>query len=81
MTSNNLERIFYGEPILTLRRSNFIGANVPVASDPAKTVKMGSDHSKNLTSVFYGAKNEKLSVKTIYIYVKFYKINFFFFVA
>ena len=53
---------------------------MPVALDLAKTVKMGSDHSKNLTSVFYGAKNEKLSFKTIYYYEKFYKINFFFFV-
>ena len=33
---------------------------MPVAPDLAKTVKVGSDHSKNLTSVFYGAKNEKL---------------------
>ena len=50
---------------------------MPVAPDLAKTVNMGSDHSKNLTSVFYGAKNEKLSFKTIYIYEKFYKIDFF----
>ena len=64
----------YQKHFLTLRRPNFIGAHVPVAPDLAKTVKMGSDHSKNLTSVFYGAKNEKLSVKTIYIYEKFYKI-------
>ena len=53
---------------LTLRRPNFIGTHVPVAPDLAKTVKMRSDHSKNLTSVFYGAENEKLSFKTIYIY-------------
>ena len=52
---------------------------MPVAPDLAKTVKMGSDHSKNLTSVFYGSEKEKLSFKTIYIYEKFYKINFFFF--
>ena len=51
---------------LTLRRPNFIGAHVPVAPDLAKTVKVGSDHSKNLTSVFYGAKNKKLSFKTIF---------------
>ena len=38
---------------LTLRRPNFL----------AKKVKVGSDHS---TSVFYGAKNEKFSFKTIY---------------
>ena len=56
-------------------------AHVPVAPDLAKTVKMGSDHSKNLTSVFYGAKNEKLSLKTIYIYGKFYKITCFFFLC
>ena len=64
---------------LTLRRPKFIEVHVPVAPDLAKTVKVGSDHSKNLTSVFYGAKNEKLSFKTVYIYVKFYKINFFLF--
>ena len=52
---------------LTLRRPNF----------KAKTVKVGSDHSKNLTSVFYGAKHEKLTLKTLYIYIKLYKINFF----
>ena len=63
--------------ILTLRRPNFIGAHVPVAPDLAKTVKVGSDHSKNLTSVFYGAKHEKLTLKTLYIYIKLYKINFF----
>ena len=52
---------------------------MPVAPDLAKTVKMRSDHSKHLTSVFNGAKNEKLSFKTIYFYEKFNKINFFFF--
>ena len=64
---------------LTLRRPNFIGTNVPVAPDLAKTVKMGSDHSQNSTNVFYGAKNEKLSFKILFIHEKFYKINFFFF--
>ena len=63
---------------LTLRRPNFIGAHVPVAPDLAQMVRVGSDHSKKLTSVFYGAKNEKLTFKTIYIHIKFYKINFFF---
>ena len=38
------------------------------APDLAKTAKVGSDDSKNLSSVFYGAKNEKFSFKTIYIY-------------
>ena len=38
---------------------------MPVAPDLAKTVKVGSDHSKNLTSVFYGAKNEKLSIRNV----------------
>ena len=47
---------------------------MPVAPDLAKTVKVRSDHSKNLTGVFYGAKNEKLSFKTIYINKKFDKI-------
>ena len=41
---------------------------MPVAPDLAKMVKVGPDDSKNLASVFYGAKNEKLSFKTIYIY-------------
>ena len=43
---------------LTLRRPNFIGVHVPVAPDLAKTLKVGSDHSENLTSVFDGAKND-----------------------
>ena len=43
---------------------------MPVAPDLAKTVKMGSDDSKTLTSVYYGAKNEKLIFKTIYIFIK-----------
>ena len=63
---------------LTLKRPSFIRAHVPVAPDLAKMVRVGSDHSKKLTSVFYGAKNEKLTFKTIYIHIKFYKINFFF---
>ena len=56
------------QSLLTLRRPNFIGAHVLVAPDLAKTVKMGSDHSKNLTSVFYGAKNEKIEFQN-YIYL------------
>ena len=51
---------------------------MPVAPDLAKTVKVGSDHSKNLTSVLDDAKNERLSFKTICYYEKFNKINFFF---
>ena len=37
---------------------------MPVAPDLAITVKVRSDRSKNLTSVFDGAKNKKLSFKT-----------------
>ena len=44
--------------VLTLRRPNLLGAHVPVAPDLAKTVKVGSDHSENLTSVPYSTKNE-----------------------
>ena len=51
---------------------------MPVAPDLAKTVKVGSDNSKNLTSVLDDAKNERLSFKTICYYEKFNKNNFFF---
>ena len=44
---------------------------MPVALDLAKTVKVGSDHSENLTSVFDGTKNKKLSFQTSYINKKF----------
>ena len=37
---------------LTLRRPNFIGVRRPVPPDLAKTGKVRSDHSKNLTKVF-----------------------------
>ena len=47
-----------------------------VAPDLAKTVKVGSDDSKKLTSVLNDAKNEKLTFKTIYYYEKFERIIF-----
>ena len=70
LSNKNLRKNLHllGKLNLTLRRPNFIGAHVPVAPDLAKTVKVGSDDSKNLTSVFNGAKNEKFSFRTIYIY-------------
>ena len=42
---------------LTRRHPNDQGLHVPVEPDLAQTVKVGSDHSENLTSVFNGAKN------------------------
>ena len=43
-----------------------------------KTVRMRSEHSENLTSVFNGAKNGQLSFKTLHIYQNFVKLmNFF----
>ena len=50
---------------------------MPVAPDLAKTARVGSDHSENLTSALDGANNETLSLKTLYIYHKFYKMNLF----
>ena len=47
--------------ILTLRRPNLLGFHVPVSPDLAKTVKVRSDHSENLTEVFGGAKNGNFS--------------------
>ena len=37
--------------------------HVPVMPDMAQTVKVGSDHSENLTNVFDGAKNGIFSQK------------------
>ena len=65
MLSDQLE-----ESDLTFRCPSFIGTHVSVAPDLAKRINVGSDHSKNLTSVFNGSKNEKLSFKTKYIFVK-----------
>ena len=42
--------------VLTLRRPNFLGVHVPVAPNLAKTVKVKSDQSENLTIVFSGGK-------------------------
>ena len=50
----------WGFIILTLRRPNLLGVHVPVSPDLAKTAKVRSDHSKNLTHVFDNAKNGNL---------------------
>ena len=64
--------------VLNFKRPNLIGVHAPVAPDLAKTVKMRSEHSENLTSVFNGAKNGQLSFKTLHIYQNFVKLmNFF----
>ena len=46
---------------LTLRRPNLLRVHVPVSPDLAKTVKVRSDHSENLTKVFGGAKDGNFS--------------------
>ena len=40
---------------LTLRRPNLLVVHGPLSQDLAKTVKVRSDHSENLTNVFGGA--------------------------
>ena len=50
--------------ILSLRRPNLLGVQVPVSPFLAKTVKMRSDHSENLTDFFSGAKNGNFSYKS-----------------
>ena len=58
---NLLNYLNFDSKSLTLRCPNFIGVHVPVAPDLAKTVKVTSDHSKNLAKVLGGAKNGKFS--------------------
>ena len=59
----NFTRFFmkFGTLNLTLRRPNLLGVHGPVSPDLAKTVKVRSDHSENLTNVFGGAKNGNFS--------------------
>ena len=47
--------------ILTLRRPNFLGAQLPVPPDLAKTVKVKSDHAEILAKVLGGAENGKFT--------------------
>ena len=47
--------------LLTLMRPNLLGVHGPVSPNLAKTVKVRSDHSENLTNVFDGAKNGNFS--------------------
>ena len=62
---------------LTLRRPNVLGVHGPVSPDLAKTVKVRSDHSENLTNVFGGAKNGNFSHKSLNIFWKLSEIDFF----